>query len=257
MPSGKYVRKPLTAEHKKNIGLANLGKHHTRETKKQISEIRKRLFKEGKLIPFIQGKHWSEEIKNKISNSEKGKKISKEICKKISKSLTGRQLSKVTREKMANSRKGENNNMYGKHHTQETRKKMCKAIKKIMTPKHRKELSEIRLNLVEKGLCVGENHPNWQGGISFEPYGIEFNNKLKKQARTRDNYTCQECGFNEEQLGKKLDVHHIDFNKKNNQLLNLISLCKSCHTQTQFNRQNWINYFQNKLKQTNNGKKRF
>jgi len=120
-------------------------------------------------------------------------------------------------------------------------KKVSKSIRaKWKNEEYRKKLS-------------GKNANLWKGGISPKPYEIEFNNELKEQIRERDNHTCQECGFNQEQLGRKLDVHHINFNKKNNPPNNLISLCRSCHTQTQFNRQNWTNYFQNKINGGQNG----
>ena len=46
----------------------------------------------------------------------------------------------------------------------------------------------------------------------------------------RDNYTCQHCGATD----RKLEVHHKDGNgrgkeKPNNDLSNLITLCKPCH----------------------------
>lgn len=71
----------------------------------------------------------------------------------------------------------------------------------------------------------GPRHWSWQGGSSFEEYGPEFNDELKEQIRARDNYTCRVCGKTEEELGKVLSIHHIDFNKKNNAPWNLISLC--------------------------------
>jgi len=74
----------------------------------------------------------------------------------------------------------------------------------------------------------GEKNPKWRNWISFEPYGLEFNEELKEQIRKRDNYTCQICGKEQEKI--KLDVHHIDFNKQNNDKNNLISLCHSCHS---------------------------
>ena len=92
-----------------------------------------------------------------------------------------------------------------------------------------------------------ENNPNWQGGISFEPYGISFNNTLKEQIRQRDNYQCQECSVFQKDLGYKLPVHHIDFDKQNNDQLNLISLCKCCHPKTNYNRKDWIDYYKNKV----------
>ena len=85
---------------------------------------------------------------------------------------------------------------------------------------------------------------SWLGGISFEPYGLEFNNELKEQIRIRDNYTCQECNYTQKQLKRKLTVHHIDFVKQNNNPNNLISLCLSCHAKTNFNRSKWIEYYQ-------------
>jgi len=40
---------------------------------------------------------------------------------------------------------------------------------------------------------------------------------------------------------------NIDYNRENNNLNNLITLCRSCHSQTNFNREDWANYFQNKI----------
>lgn len=95
----------------------------------------------------------------------------------------------------------------------------------------------------DKNRC-GSNSYLWQGGISFEPYGLEFNNKLREQIRKRDNYICQECGYKQNKLGYKLHIHHIDYNKQNNKPENLISLCRLCHIQTNFTREDWIEYFQ-------------
>lgn len=83
----------------------------------------------------------------------------------------------------------------------------------------------------------GENHPNWKGGTSSEEYGKEFNQQLKNKIRQRDNYKCQECGL--KGSNKNHIVHHIDYNKKNNDEDNLILLCNSCHSKTNFNRLFW------------------
>jgi len=89
----------------------------------------------------------------------------------------------------------------------------------------------------------GENAFRWEGGISFEPYSPEFNKKLKRYIRKRDNYTCQEC----KSIEGKLDVRHMDYNKKNSNPDNLILLCTSCHMKTNANRNFWKEYFKNKL----------
>lgn len=93
----------------------------------------------------------------------------------------------------------------------------------------------------------GENHPLWLGGKSFEPYGLQFNRNLKRIIRNRDEFSCQLCFLNEKQLGKRLSIHHIDYDKQNNHYYNLISLCTNCHVKTNFNREYWQNYFTTKL----------
>ena len=88
----------------------------------------------------------------------------------------------------------------------------------------------------------GEKGSNWQGGISFEPYSIDWTRSLRISIRERDHYTCQLCG--KKQGDRAFDIHHIDYNKKNCNPENLMTLCANCHTKTSYNRQYWKNYFQ-------------
>lgn len=80
---------------------------------------------------------------------------------------------------------------------------------------------------------TGENHPNWQGGVSFEPYPPEFNGALKWQIRKRDSQSCAICGK------RALCVHHINYKKDDNRFENLITLDRACHSKTNFNRRFW------------------
>ena len=89
---------------------------------------------------------------------------------------------------------------------------------------------------------IKENNPNWRGGISFEPYSLDFDKKLKNQIQERDNYSCQICRYSKEQLGCNLIVHHIDYDKKNNNENNLICLCRCCHGKTNGNRFFWSSF---------------
>lgn len=94
---------------------------------------------------------------------------------------------------------------------------------------------------------TGKNNPVWIDGRSYEGYPLEFNQKLKDQIRKRDNYICS-CGMTEEEhlivYGRVLDVHHIDYDKKNLKENNLISLCTGCNLRANWNRDYWIDYYQ-------------
>lgn len=90
---------------------------------------------------------------------------------------------------------------------------------------------------------TGEKCINWKGGLSFEPYGLEFNEDLKEVIRNRDRRKCFMCEITELESGEKLHCHHIDYNKRNNNPDNLISLCRKCHCKTNWNREYWKQYF--------------
>lgn len=111
--------------------------------------------------------------------------------------------------------------------------------------KHTEELKNKQSELAKKR--KGELASNWQNGISNNPYSPEFNKKLKQAILERDNYTCQ-CP-NCEHLSSRLVIHHIDYDKQNNNPKNLIILCNSCHGKTvgKNKRQYWINFYQNML----------
>jgi len=93
----------------------------------------------------------------------------------------------------------------------------------------------------------GEKSHAWQGGLSYEEYPKYFNRMLKRYIRDRDNHTCLECGRLESEIGRKLHIHHIDYNKFNCDSNNLISLCTSCHSKTGFNRESWVKYYLSRL----------
>ena len=82
-----------------------------------------------------------------------------------------------------------------------------------------------------------ENHYNWKCGLSFETYGIDFNKELKLFIRQRDDFICQFCGVIEN--GREHDCHHIDYDKNNNDVINLILLCKSCNSKANADRKKW------------------
>lgn len=107
---------------------------------------------------------------------------------------------------------------------------------------HKKKTSESL-----KGRYTGENSSQWKGGISSRKYPYEFlRSGLREKIRERDNYICQLCG--KEQGVKKLDVHHIDYDRENSDVKNLITLCRSCNMEVESNREVWICIFKRKIK---------
>lgn len=110
----------------------------------------------------------------------------------------------------------------------------------------------------EKPFIQGENHPNWKDGSSRQQYPLEFNDELKESIRKRDDYECQLCGLQDEEhiliYSYSLMIHHLDYEKKNCDEGNLISLCNQCHGRTNYNRAYWTEFFTSKLKEKCNEK---
>ncbi len=149
---------------------------------------------------------------------------------------------------------------YNKEYRNRPEDKSVKQIAKLMGCDYcviKRILLENNIKIRPLGYYTsGEKSAMWKGGISFEPYGIEFNKRLKKAIRERDN-CCMICkvGFEDLKLLKrKVCVHHINYDKKCNLLQNLISLCNSCHSKTNHSRNHWTKFFQSLLAERYNYK---
>lgn len=89
----------------------------------------------------------------------------------------------------------------------------------------------------------GENNPMWQGGIANSRYAPGFCKSLKAKIRARDNYTCQLCGRDENELGYRLSIHHSDYDKTNHATINLFATCKRCNSLVNARRAIWTAWF--------------
>ena len=166
------------------------------------------------------------------------------------KNAEGHVTSPETRAKLRAGKLGPNNPNFGKHpgmgnkncvgrkYTPETLAKMSAA----RTGKHQSAETRAKISTATSG----PNNPAWLGGISRDPYGWDFNDELKEEVRRRDGYKCQKCGAPQAECKRKLSVHHIDYNKKNNDPVNLLALCLPCHIKTNTNRKHWTAFFQEK-----------
>lgn len=81
----------------------------------------------------------------------------------------------------------------------------------------------------------GVGNPNWKGGISYEPYcSIWTDKEYKESIKERDGFKCQnpDCW----RKSSVLVLHHIDYDKKNCSPDNLITLCNSCNSRANYDR---------------------
>jgi hypothetical protein len=147
--------------------------------------------------------------------------------------------------------KGEYQDFLPHHHlknmkkTEKQKKKMSNS-RKIWYDKNPEKAKEKAIKCSEtkirEGTHKGNKNPNWRNGISKIKDRKQISPKLREKILKRDNYTCQKCNkdFKEK---NSLVIHHIDFNKKNNNPSNLITLHHSCHSQLSYKREDWIDYF--------------
>lgn len=118
--------------------------------------------------------------------------------------------------------RGENAGFYGKHHTTESKKKLSIAHKAL-------------------GL-FGEKNVAWKGGVSFEPYCEKFNDDFRERVRAFFDNECIICGRTEEEEGKKLAVHHVDYDKKvccNDRPPMFACVCQTHNAMANHSRERW------------------
>lgn len=161
----------------------------------------------------------SEEHRQKLSVAAKTRFADPEYRQRWFESINTPELRKQTSDRM------KARWVNGVYSTEEYRQNLKAALNR---PEVRAKISESHR---------GEKNPAWRGGASFEPYGIEFDETLRREIRERDGYKCAICG------GSGNCVHHIDYNKRNNDPSNLITLCRKDHSKTTGNREYWQAYF--------------
>lgn len=121
------------------------------------------------------------------------------------------------------------------HHfcSEQHRKDWLSALKKhFVCETCGKDFIPIRVNKYTR-FCSNVCKGVWHSGSNHEWYvdggGRPVYNKgfhiVRREVRKRDKNACRLCGG----TGILLDVHHIDHNPKNDDLDNLLLLCRTCH----------------------------
>ncbi len=200
----------------------NFGKSLSPETRDKIRKARS------------GSKHTPETIA-RMREAHRGHEVSAEQRAKVAAALTGISRSPQTRAKIRAARAKQT-------FSAETREKMAARLRgKPSMNSGKKAALEAKARM--SAAQSGERNARWLGGISRGEYAWTFDRKLKDAIRRRDGYRCRMCGELQAKGQPALDVHHIDYDKKNSDPVNLISLCKSCHTRTNTNREHWKTAF--------------
>lgn len=196
-----------------------------------MSETKKKLYREGKIIPYWLGKKRDEETIIKVSEANRGKHRSEAEKQNLREHRLGKKHTINQLEKLKlNAKFNPNYGMKGKYHKIESKQKMSLA----------------RINKY-----TGKDNSAWLGGKSFEPYSSDFNTQFKEAIKQRDNLSCLKCGLFEEDARKiytkGLHIHHIDYNKLNTIKENCCALCMRCNVEVNKNRPHWTKFFQSLL----------
>ncbi|MEK6829350.1 MAG: HNH endonuclease signature motif containing protein, partial [Nanoarchaeota archaeon] len=230
-------------------------KGETKETNESIRRASEKM--KGKTYEERFGVDVAKEMKEKTGSYNRGKSYeelygierAKELKKLRSEHMRGRIVTKEQREKIGKKNKGKpgwskgktvnedsrilagpRNGMYGKIHTVTTRN---------------------YISTKNRGRFASEKNPNWQGGITTINQKIRnsYNfDQWRNSVFQRDNWICQECLKN----GGELHPHHIKKFSKYPLLRfdtnNGITLCELCHDKITGKEEQFVTYFQDKLK---------
>lgn len=202
-------------------------RRHTYKTRTKMSIARK---KQNSLITGMSGKNHSEETKQKLSIAKIGK----------NNPMYGKILPKKHRQKISKSNK---NKTFSKEH----RKKLSiLATKRTISKDTRRKISKTlqgrKLPIETIIKMSGSNYHFWKGGIAAEPYcDIWLDKEYKKSILERDNNECQNPDCWRKSI--KLNIHHIDYVKKNCHPKNLITVCISCNSRANSNRKYWTIFY--------------
>lgn len=218
------------------------------------------------MAPRPKGFHHSEETKERMRLKALGRVISEEQKEKIRIAHTGKKLSEEHKLHIAESLKGHKNKL-GYKYTKEQKEHCSERWKKVWNDlRNNPEKLKERNNHVGQGLKgkklsidhriklsagqIGIDISEWKGfRTDLYERRERFSREFTKFILTRDNH-CMICHLDRNdaiKLGKGMAIHHIDYNKKLTIEQNCLLLCNSCHSKTNFNREQWKPFFQSLL----------
>ena len=157
-----------------------------------------------------------------------------EHCRNLSISNSGKTCSDKTKKSMSDRNKGENNPFYGKTHTYKAKKSIGESSKCRL----RTEESRIKQSASVQGVSIED----WDGYLSSMSYCDKFNEMFKEKIREKFGRLCFMCLATENDNGRKLCVHHVNYDKDcmcNGKDCEFVPVCMKCHNKTNGNRELW------------------
>ncbi len=178
------------------------------------------------------GKPKSEITKQRISKSRLGMKFSEETCQRMRKPKSESAKKRMSKPKSESAKKN-NSIAQRKSHFEHPELRVAMSIKQ----KKRFENPEVHMkNILSK-------YDIWYGGVKHydtPQYCEKWTQSLRERVRAFFDYNCVSCGT--PQNGRKLHVHHVNYNKNtccDDQPRLLVALCNSCHMMTNNNKKLW------------------
>jgi len=165
------------------------------------------------------GKRHSEESKEKIRLANLGHKVSEETIAKMKSSHIGKPMSEEAKEK-------QRNNKIGCSVSEETR---------------------IKQSCTRRGISVSEFN-----GFSTKRYCELWTDEFRERVRAFFGYVCMYpgCGKTQEEEGRKLSVHHVNYDKqtccRENEDVSsrkFVTLCNRHNLAVNYDRELWERYF--------------
>ena len=200
------------------------------------------------MIPLPKKRVWTAEARFLHGAKLRGRPFSKEHLQHLKEAANRPERKEQMREfkknfKVAESTKlkihflkmGNTNNL-GKHQPLSQRIAVSKALTGIT--RGEKTRAYVSDSGKANGIHSGKNNPAWKGGTSFVPYCPKFNKAFKESVRSFFGCSCALCGKHQNDSPRKLDVHHVNYDKMtccNNSKPMFVPLCRGCHSKVMHN----------------------
>lgn len=207
-------KRPLSAEHRAKLSLAQKGKKRGPMNISPENEAERR----RKIAAKLLGRSLSNEHKAKLRVWHAGKVLSQEHKNRIGASGRGREVSDETRAKISAANKGQKPTA------------SCIDASRSARRNGLNLSDEARRRKSER--FTGPNSPSWKGGITPENRRQRGSAKMMEWRAAvfkRDDFTCQECSTR----GGDMNAHHIKpfcaYPELRFAIDNGLTVCEPCH----------------------------